>query len=82
MIKMSDGSVSCAAVHCEGLGGGEDGGDPEEEAGPGGEGFRLHKQWKENIPDQRHQSSDGALKSLRMSVSTETQTLSLNCNKG
>lgn len=44
LIKMSDCSVFCAAVHCEGLSGGKDGGDPEEEAGPGGEGFRLHQQ--------------------------------------
>lgn len=42
----------CAAVHCEGFGGGEDGGHPEEEAGPGGEGFRLHGQRSENISDR------------------------------
>lgn len=35
--------VSVATVHCERLGRGEDGGDPEGEAGPGGEGFWLHE---------------------------------------
>lgn len=42
----------CAAVHCEGFSGGEDGGHPEEEAGPGGEGLRLHEQRSENISDR------------------------------
>lgn len=41
-----------AAVHREGLGGGEDGGDPEEEAGPAGEGLRLLGRRQENLPDQ------------------------------
>lgn len=41
-----------AAVYCERLGGGEDGGDPEEEAGPVGEGLRLHEQREEDITDQ------------------------------
>lgn len=41
-----------AVVYCERLGGGEDGGDPEEEAGPAGEGLRLHGQREEDLTDQ------------------------------
>lgn len=60
-VCISDCSVSftlrlhfllTATVYCERLGGGEDGGDPEEEAGPVGEGLRLLEQRQENVTDQ------------------------------
>lgn len=38
-----------AAVHREGFSGGEHGEDPEEEAGPAGEGIRLHKHRQESV---------------------------------
>lgn len=60
--------LSTAAVYCERLGGGEDGGDPEEEAGPVGEGLRLHEQREEDITDQWRQTAAGAVWRLRMSV--------------
>ena len=44
--------VCVAAVHSERLGGGEHGEDPEAEAGPDREGFRLHEHRQENIPHQ------------------------------
>lgn len=43
--------VSVAAVYCEGFSGGEHGEDSEAEAGPVGEGFRLHEHQPENISD-------------------------------
>lgn len=48
-----------SAVHCEGLGGGEHGEDPKEEARPGGEDVRLGQHGQENLSDRRHQSSVG-----------------------
>lgn len=52
---------SFPAVYRERLGGGEDGGDPEEEAGPVGEGLRLLQRPQENLPDRGHQGSAGAV---------------------
>lgn len=43
--------VSISPVHSEGLSGGEHGEDPEEEAGSGGDGFRLRKHEQEIISD-------------------------------